>query len=55
MPLSVSVTTTASIRPSLLESISALRKKLNACGAPEDAIRTLRGFGYAISCPIELR
>lgn len=35
--------------------ISALRKKLNACGAPDDAIRTLRGFGYAISCPVELR
>lgn len=35
--------------------ISSLRKKLTACGAPEEAIRTLRGFGYAISCSIELR
>ncbi len=34
--------------------ISALRKKLSACGAPDDAIRTLRGFGYALSCPIRL-
>lgn len=34
--------------------ISALRKKLAGCGAPEEAIRTLRGFGYALSCPIEL-
>lgn len=35
--------------------ISALRKKLSACGAPDEAIRTLRGFGYALSCHIELR
>ena len=34
--------------------ISALRKKLSACGAPDDAIRTLRGFGYSLSCPIQL-
>jgi DNA-binding response OmpR family regulator len=34
--------------------ISALRKKLSACGAPDDAIRTLRGFGYALSCKIEV-
>ena len=34
--------------------ISALRKKLSACGAPDDAIRTLRGFGYALSCSIRL-
>lgn len=34
--------------------ISGLRKKLSACGAPEDAIRTLRGFGYALSCPVKL-
>lgn len=34
--------------------ISALRKKLSACGAPEDAIRTLRGFGYALSCQIQI-
>ena len=32
--------------------ISALRKKLSACGAPEDAIRTLRGFGYVLTCRI---
>lgn len=35
--------------------ISALRKKLSACGAPDDAIRTLRGYGYALSCGIVLR
>ncbi len=34
--------------------ISALRKKLSACGAPEDAILTLRGFGYALSCQIQI-
>lgn len=34
--------------------VSALRKKLSACGAPDDAIRTLRGFGYGLSCPIKL-
>ena len=34
--------------------ISALRKKLSACGAPEDAIRTLRGFGYALHCPVQI-
>lgn len=34
--------------------ISALRKKLSACGAPDDAIRTLRGFGYALSCNVQL-
>jgi len=34
--------------------ISALRKKLSTCGAPDDAIRTLRGFGYALSCSIQL-
>ncbi len=34
--------------------ISTLRKKLSACGAPDDAIRTLRGFGYALSCSIQL-
>lgn len=35
--------------------ISTLRKKLSFCGAPDDAIRTLRGFGYGLSCQIELR
>lgn len=34
--------------------ISALRKKLTACGAPDDAIRTIRGFGYALVCDIRL-
>lgn len=34
--------------------ISALRKKLSSCGAPDDAIRTLRGFGYALSNPIRI-
>ena len=34
--------------------ITTLRRKLSACGAPEDAIRTLRGFGYALSCAIRL-
>lgn len=34
--------------------ISALRKKLSICGAPDDAIRTIRGFGYALVCDIRL-
>lgn len=34
--------------------ISSLRKKLNACGAPDDAIRTLRGFGYGVNCQIQV-
>ncbi len=34
--------------------ISALRKKLSACGASGDAILTLRNFGYALGCPIRL-
>ncbi len=34
--------------------ISALRKKLSACGAPDEAILTLRGFGYALSCEIKI-
>ena len=34
--------------------ISALRKKLSACGAPPDAILTLRNFGYGLSCPVLL-
>jgi DNA-binding response OmpR family regulator len=34
--------------------VNTLRKKLSACGAPDDAIRTLRGFGYALSCSIRL-
>ena len=34
--------------------ISALRKKLSACGAPDDAIKTLRGVGYVLGCPVRL-
>lgn len=34
--------------------ISSLRKKLSACGAGEGAIRTLRGFGYALSATIQV-
>ena len=34
--------------------ISALRKKLAACGAPDDAIRTIRGFGYALGIQVTL-
>lgn len=34
--------------------ISALRKKLKACGAADDAIRTMRGFGYALTCPVTI-
>jgi DNA-binding response OmpR family regulator len=34
--------------------ISALRKKLTACGAPDGAIRTLRGVGYALCCPMRV-
>lgn len=34
--------------------ISALRKKLSACGASKTAILTLRNFGYALSCPIRI-
>lgn len=44
------------LSPANLEMrISALRKKLSQCGAPDSAILTLRGFGYALSCQIELR
>jgi DNA-binding response OmpR family regulator len=34
--------------------ISALRKKLAASGAPDDAIRTLRGVGYALSLQVQV-
>ena len=34
--------------------ISALRKKLSACGAPSDAIQTLRRYGYLLSCQIDV-
>lgn len=35
--------------------ISALRKKLNHCGATGNPIQTMRGFGYALSCQLEVR
>lgn len=35
--------------------ISALRKKLQHCGAAGDALVTLRGFGYALVLPVEVR
>ncbi len=35
--------------------ISSLRKKLGQCGAAGNPILTLRGFGYALSCPLEVR
>lgn len=39
------------LSPANLEMrISTLRKKMDACGAPAEAIRTIRGFGYALSC-----
>ena len=34
--------------------ISSLRKKLGTCGATGEAIRTLRGFGYALTCPVRI-
>lgn len=34
--------------------ISALRKKLSACGAPLDTIKTLRGVGYVLTAPMHL-
>ena len=42
------------VQANLEMRISALRKKLSACGAPEEAILTLRGFGYALTCHIFL-
>ncbi|MBP7492065.1 MAG: response regulator transcription factor [Rhodoferax sp.] len=35
--------------------ISSLRKKLHLCGAVGNPIQTLRGFGYALSCELEVR
>ena len=35
--------------------ISSLRKKLGQCGAAGNPIQTLRGFGYALSCELEVR
>lgn len=44
------------LTPANLEMrISRLRKKLTACGAPDDVIRSLRGFGYVLSCLVELQ
>ena len=44
------------LSPANLEMrISALRKKLHQCGAADNPILTLRGFGYALSCPVEVR
>jgi DNA-binding response OmpR family regulator len=34
--------------------ISTLRKKLISCGTSYDAIRTIRGFGYALCVPIQI-
>jgi DNA-binding response OmpR family regulator len=34
--------------------ISTLRKKLSQCGAPADAIVTIRSFGYALKLKIEI-
>ena len=34
--------------------ISAFRTTLHSSGAPDDAIRTLRGYGYALGCQIEI-
>lgn len=35
--------------------ISALRKKLAQCGAPEPTITAVRGFGYALGCAVQVR
>ena len=43
------------LSPANLEMrISVLRKKMDACGAPAEAIRTIRGFGYALSCRVKV-
>lgn len=43
------------LSPANLEMrITALRRKMNACGAPLEAIRTIRGFGYALSCRVKV-
>jgi DNA-binding response OmpR family regulator len=34
--------------------ISALRKKMEACGGSAESIRTLRGFGYSLSCRVRV-
>ncbi len=44
------------LTPASLEMrVSALRKKLSHCGATDNPILTLRGFGYALSCQVEVR
>lgn len=44
------------LSPANLEMrISSLRKKLSQCGASDNPILTLRGFGYALSCQLEVR
>ena len=35
--------------------ISALRKKLHQCGAADNPILTLRGFGYALNCELKVQ
>lgn len=35
--------------------ISALRKKLSQCGAVDNPILTLRGFGYALNCLVKIQ
>lgn len=34
--------------------ISALRRKLCACGAPDNPIRPIRGVGYMLCCPVRI-
>ena len=43
------------LSPANLEMrISTLRRKMDVCGAPAEAIRTIRGFGYALSCSVKV-
>lgn len=43
------------LSPANLEMrISTLRRKMDVCGAPAEAIRTIRGFGYALSCRVKV-
>lgn len=44
------------LSPASLEMrISSLRKKLTECGASDNPVQTMRGFGYALSCQVEVR
>ena len=44
------------LSPANLEMrISSLRKKLTQCGAEGNPVLTLRGFGYALNCQLEVR